>query len=71
MFGVGGSRGSALICQTALVSHGRVQDRVEFFILEIFFVKKEDRPRPLLPQAARHSGRWRAPPSALGLQTAW
>ena len=49
---------STSIRQTTLVSHGRVQDRVEFFFLVMFFLKKEDRPGRAPPQAAPHSARW-------------
>ena len=39
------------------MSHGRVQDRVEFFFLVMFFLKKEERPGRALPPAARDSAR--------------
>ena len=49
---------STSIRQTTLVSHGRVQDRVEFFFLVMFFLKKEDRPGHALPLATRDRARW-------------
>ena len=58
------------IRQTTLVSHGRVQDGVEFFFLVMFFLKKEDRPGRALPPAAHDSGTLGAPPSALELKSA-